>query len=152
MRWEASVDGEGMTEWASPSFERRGWGLPGWGAVLLAVVFTVAGAVADLWLTRSIGRVFQVAYALGCVLAVCTVRRRDVFAPIIQPPLVMAVVVPLVIIFDSDWAPGGNLVTHLLAAITPVLANFLVQAGVTVATVVIGLVRIILQRGRTSPG
>ena len=148
------MDGDGMTGpaevgrpagWVHPFPPRRDWGLPSWTAVLLALLCTLAGTLVDLWLGSQPGRFFQAGYVVGCVLAVCVVRRRSLLAPMVQPPLVMVSMVPLAIVLDAAWPPGG-IITHLMAAIMPVFTNFTVQASVTVATVVLGLIRIILHR------
>jgi hypothetical protein len=128
----------------------RPWGLPWWAAILLPLVTTAAGAYVDLTFNRGLGLPFQAAYAGGCVLAVLLVRRRNLFGPMVQPPLILLFAASPValLLTGSGLSFGSQLVSQALAFSVPLVNNFVWQAGVTIATVVIGLIRLILTRKR----
>ena len=124
--------------------------MPWWGAVLTALALTAVGALFNELTSRTLGLPFQVLYTIGCVLAVTFVRRRSLFGPMVQPPLIMIIVAGVVL---ALFAAGGNggLAAKALAVGPALIGNFPVMAIATVLTVVIGAVRLILQR-KPKPG
>jgi len=129
-------------------------GIPWWGAVLLAFAATGIGIAVDLSLGATLTRVFLAFYAAGCVAAVCTVMYRGLFAAMVQPPLVLAVAVPLVVQVMGSGSTGGLRSAAITLAL-PLVSGFPTMAFTTIATVLIGLGRIVHQRrtGATpSPG
>lgn len=134
----------GPSSWGErPAFGSRA--VPWWGAVLLALVLTLAGTVVDLKSSGSLGWIFKVTYVLGCVLGVILVKRRSLFGPMVQPPLIMAVVAAPVLVLLSGGSAQG-LIGKAMAVGTPLIGNFPVMAVATVLTLVIGAIRLILQR------
>lgn len=127
---------------------RRPWGLPWWAAILLPLVTTAAGACADLTFDHRLGVPFQAAFGGGCLVAVLFVRRRNLFGPMVQPPLIMLFAAGPVVLALSGHGLGSSVTAQALAVATPLVDNFMVQAGVTVGTVVLGLIRLILTRRR----
>ncbi|GAA3432096.1 DUF6542 domain-containing protein [Kutzneria kofuensis] len=119
--------------------------MPWWGAVLTALALTVVGALFDELTNKTLGLPFQVLYTLGCVLAVTFVRRRSLFGPMVQPPLIMIIVAGLVLTLFAGGASGG-VTAKAIAIAPPLIGNFPVMAIATVLTVVIGAIRLILQR------
>ncbi|HEU5472068.1 MAG TPA: DUF6542 domain-containing protein [Actinophytocola sp.] len=127
-------------------------GLPWWAAVLLA--FGVAGiaAVVDIQRQGSLGRIYQVAYVLGCVLAVAWVRRRNLFGPIVQPPLVFAVTAIGAIVFLQSGSPlSGGVKALVFSVALPLTSNFPTMGVTTAIVVVIGVLRLWLQRNPNPP-
>jgi hypothetical protein len=121
------------------AFGTRGW--PWWGAVVLALGLALVGAVLDEKMNSDIATVFRTAYVIGAVGAVCLVRRRNLFGPMVQPPLILIVVVPLVAAALDD-KPGSKVLV-----IGPLLINnFPVMAITTGVTVVLGAIRYLVQR------
>ncbi len=121
------------------AFGTRGW--PWWGAVVLTLGLSVVGAVIDEEMNSTIDTVFRAAYVIGAVVAVCIVRRRNLFGPMVQPPLILVVVVP-VVAAALDTKPGSKVLT-----IGPLLIdNFPVMAITTGVTVVLGVIRYLVQR------
>jgi len=108
----------------------RPWGLPWWAAILLPLVTTAAGAYADLTFNHGLGLPFQCAYAGGCVLAVLLVRRRNLFGPMVQPPLILLFAASPVAVLMSGTSLGSQLVSQALAFTVPLVNNFEWQAGV----------------------
>ncbi|MFC0547353.1 DUF6542 domain-containing protein [Kutzneria chonburiensis] len=124
--------------------------MPWWGAVLTALALTAVGALFDELTNKTLGLPFQVLYTIGCVLAVTFVRRRSLFGPMVQPPLIMIIVAGVVLGLFAGGASSG-LAAKAIAIGPPLIGNFPVMAIATVLTVVIGAVRLILQR-KPKPG
>ena len=119
-------------------------GVPWWGAVLIALCVSIAGAVADLIASGSLSTAFEGAFVIGCVAAVALARRRSLFGPIVQPPLILLVTVPAVVLLTKP--PSGGLTAKALAVGTPLINSFPTMAIATGLTVVIGVVRLLVQR------
>ncbi|MEU0795162.1 DUF6542 domain-containing protein, partial [Amycolatopsis sp. NPDC005961] len=89
-------------------------GLPWWAAVLVGLVLAVVGALIGKPSQSSIPVIFTVCYIAGAVIAVCAVRRRGLFGPMVMPPLVLAVTVPGVILLTSGSA-GDDMLSKVLS-------------------------------------
>lgn len=126
-------------------------GLPWWGAVLLALVTAIAGAVLSTQVTDGLGLPFQLIYVAGALAAVAAVRRRNLFGPMVQPPLVMAVAVPLVVLTGSSLPESNDMLADVLAISTPLINNFPVMAIATGLTVALGVFRIYRERDPDRP-
>jgi uncharacterized membrane protein YgcG len=118
--------------------------MPWWGAVLTALALTAVGALLNEMTSKALGLPFQVLYTLGCVAAVTFVKRRSLFGPMVQPPLIMIVVAGVVLALFAGGS--GGLTAKAIAIGPPLIGNFPVMAVATVLTVVIGAIRLILQR------
>jgi hypothetical protein len=129
----------------------RPWGLPWWAAILLPLVTTAAGAYVDSTFDHGLGVPFRAAYAGGCVLAVLLVRRRNLFGPMVQPPLILLFAASPVVLLTSGHGLSGSLSSQALTVGAPLVDNFMVQVGVTIATVVLGVIRLILTRRPPPP-
>ncbi len=120
-------------------------GIPPLAATGLAVGTTALGVLVDLLRIGTVGRVFEVCYLLGCVLAVSWVRRRSLFLPAVQPPLLLAVVVPLVAVLIG--APsGGGAAQSLLMAGAPLINAFPAMAVTTLVVLLVAGLRVLRQR------
>jgi uncharacterized protein DUF6542 len=120
-------------------------GIPWWAAVVLALAFTAIGVFADMERINQLGIIFQGCYFVGCVLAVLWVQRRGLFGPMVQPPLILAVTVPGVVMMGGG-AAGGGLTAKALAVGTPLINGFPTMAITTGVTVAVGCVRLLRQR------
>ncbi|OLT49178.1 hypothetical protein BJF85_09890 [Saccharomonospora sp. CUA-673] len=129
--------------------DRRG--LPWWGAVLLALITAVAGAVLATLATDGLGLVFQLIYLAGCLAAVAMVQRRQLFGPMVQPPLVMAVTVPVIVLTVSSLPDSNDTLANVLAVSTPLINSFPVMAIATVLTLGLGAFRIYRERDPDLP-
>jgi len=108
---------------------------------VLALGLAVVGAVINWEMNSDIATVFRTTYVIGAVGAVCLVRRRNLFGPMVAPPLILVVVVPLVAA-ALDNKPGSKVLV-----IGPLLINnFPVMAITTGVTVVLGGIRYLAQR------
>jgi hypothetical protein len=124
-------------------------GVPPLAAVGLAFGFTALGVFVDLQRIGTVGAVFQVLYFCGCVLAITWVRRRNLFAPVVQPPLLLAVAVPAIVLMgDGGGGSGGS---TLLTVGAPLVNSFPTMAVTSGAVLVLGLVRFAAQRDPRAP-
>jgi hypothetical protein len=122
-------------------------GLPWWAAVLLAFVVAALAAYIDLHRQNSLGRIYQVAYILGCLLAIALVRRRNLFGPMVQPPLVFAVTaIGGVILNQPGPVFSTGLKQLLLSVALPLTSNFPTMAITTGVVLAIGGFRLWRQR------
>lgn len=124
-------------------------GIPPLGAVGLAFGFTTLGLFVDLQRIGTVGTVFSVLYLAGCVLAIAWVRRRSLFAPMVQPPLLVAVAVPVIVLLGDGAGAGG---AALLTVAAPLVNSFPTMAGTTGLVLVVGLFRLVVQRDRARGG
>ncbi|WP_216209487.1 DUF6542 domain-containing protein [Amycolatopsis aidingensis] len=129
--------------------ERRG--LPWWAAVLLAFGLAVLGAVINLQVQDELGLLFQACYFLGAVGAIAAVRRRNLFGPMVQPPLILGITVPAVVLFASGQPSGSDTLAKVLAISTPLINGFPTMAVTTGVTLLIGLFRIYRERDPHAP-
>jgi uncharacterized protein DUF6542 len=124
-------------------------GIPWWAAVMLALAFTTIGVFADLGRIYRLGFIFQFCYFVGCLLAVLWVQRRALFGPMVQPPLIMAVTVPAVVMVIGGEMTGNGLTAKALAIGTPLINGFPTMAVTTGAAVLVGCIRLLRQRPPT---
>ncbi|MFD7655177.1 DUF6542 domain-containing protein [Actinosynnema sp. NPDC059797] len=125
-------------------------GLPWWAAVLISFVVAAVGAYVDLSSAPTVGWAFAAAFLVGCVGAVVFVERRSMFGPIVQPPLVLAVVVPLVAVVARGM-PSGGLASIGIDLGKPLIDGFPAMAVTTALTVVVGIVRVTTQKDPNRP-
>ena len=118
-------------------------GVPWWAAVCCALGLAAAGAFLDIERLGRLGIPFQACYFLGCLLAVVVVQRQGLFGPMVQPPLILAVAVPSVILAAGDHPPGGMVSTAVTVG-TPLIDSFPLMAITTGFTLAIGVFRLIL--------
>lgn len=121
-------------------------GFTWWAAVLLAVAFAVAGALVDMARMDQLGVLFQGCYFLGCLLSVLLVQRKALFGPMVQPPLILAIAVPAVVLVGAGASAGSGLVGTALAVLTPLINGFPTMAVTTLLTLLLGGFRLAIQR------
>ncbi|MGW5748668.1 DUF6542 domain-containing protein [Amycolatopsis sp. NPDC003861] len=125
-------------------------GLPWWAAVLVGLGLAIVGALLGKPSQGSIPVVFTVCYIAGAVIAVCAVKRRGLFGPMVMPPLVLAVTVPGVILLTSG-SQGDDMLSKALNIGTPLINGFPTMAITTGITLLIGFVRIFRERDPDAP-
>jgi hypothetical protein len=124
-------------------------GIPPLAAVGLAFGLTALGVFVDLQRIGTVGAVFQVLYFSGCVLAMTWVRRRNLFGPLVQPPLLLAVAVPAIVLMgDRAGTSGGS---TLLSVGAPLVNSFPTMAVTSGVVLALGLVRLVVQREPRAP-
>ncbi len=133
--------------WSERSIFGKSRGLPWWGVVLLAFGLAAIAAAFDMQRQDSLGRVYQGAYVVGCVAAICLVRRSSLFGPMVQPPLVFAVTaIAAVVLLAPDTGGGGGLKALVFSVALPLTSNFPTMAFTTGGTVAIGVFRLWRER------
>jgi len=121
-------------------------GVPPVAAIGVAALFTAIGATVDLLRIGSLGTVFTICFIAGCVLAVAWVRRSGLFGPMVQPPLLVAIAVPVVVLLAGTPAPGAGVAERLLVIGAPLVNAFPIMAWGTGAVLLLGVVRLVVQR------
>ncbi|WP_339122664.1 DUF6542 domain-containing protein [Pseudonocardia sp. D17] len=121
-------------------------GIPPVAALGVAVAFTGLGVLIDVLRSGTAGIVFKVGFFTGCLLAVMWVRRRSLFLPIVQPPLLVAVLVPVMVLLVGPSRSGGGTTETLLLVGAPLINSFPTMATTTAVVVGIGIGRLLLQR------
>ncbi len=119
---------------------------------MLGLGLAVVGAAIDMQVQDKLGTLFQGCYLAGAVAAVCWVRRKNLFAPMVQPPLVLAVTVPGVVLYASGMPGDTDTMARILAVSNPLINGFPTMAVTTAITVLIGLFRIIRERDPEAAG
>lgn len=135
-----------LEEWGQRSVFGTAKGWPWWAAVVLALGLSIIGAFIDMNTSGNLGRVYEGAYFLGCVAAVCLVRRRNVFGPMVQAPLILAVTIPIVVLMTKGLPATGGTMSKLITLGVPLVTGFPTMAITTGATVLIGGIRYLIQR------
>lgn len=125
-------------------------GIPWWAAILAALVPAFIGAFIDINSSKTVGWTFNVVFFLGALAAILLVQRRSLFGPMVQPPLVLAITVPLLVLFTGGIAKGG-LTSMALGLGRPLIDSFPVMAVTTAVTVGLGILRIVLQKDPNRP-
>ncbi|MGQ0575289.1 MAG: DUF6542 domain-containing protein [Pseudonocardia sp.] len=120
-------------------------GLPPAAAFGLGAGGTVLGVLIDILRIGTVGGVFTAFYFMGCVLAVAWVRRRNLFGPMVAPPLLLAAVVPAVVLLAAPPRPGSGITEQLIAVGAPLVNAFPQMATTSAIVVALGVARILLQ-------
>ncbi|WP_338067448.1 DUF6542 domain-containing protein, partial [Crossiella equi] len=134
------------SDWANLSLLGPVRGAPWWAATLVAFGVTLVAAFLGRGADGTLGFLFQAGYFLGCVAAVCWVQRRSLFGPMVQPPLIAVIVIPTVALLTSNAPDSGGMTARALLVAQPLVTAFPVMAITTAATVIVGVVRLFLQR------
>lgn len=133
--------------WDERSIFGQSRGLPWWGAVLIAFGLAAIAAAFDMQRQDTLGKVYQGAYLVGCVAAICLVRRRSLFGPLVQPPLVFAVTaVAAIVLLAPDKGGDGGVKSLIFTVAFPLTSNFPTMAVTTGITVAIGVYRLWRER------
>ena len=125
-------------------------GIPWWAAILSALVPAFIGAFIDINSSKTVGWTFNAVFFLGALAGILLVQRRSLFAPMVQPPLILAATVPLLVMLTGGVQKGG-LANMALGLGKPLVDSFPVMAVTTAVTVALGIVRIIIQKDPNRP-
>lgn len=120
-------------------------GIPPAAAVGIALILTALGVLVDLLRLGTLGIAFETGYIAGCALAVAWVRRRGLFGPTVQPPLLIAVTVPAVALLVGAPRPGAGVAENLLMIGAPTVNAFPTMAVTTAAVIAVSVARVRLQ-------
>lgn len=143
-RQNATPAGAGVPPWSERAAFGTSRGVPLWAAILLAVVPTIVGTALGMLISSKPGLLFEACFLVGCTLSVALCRRKNVFGPMVQPPLVAALAMPLVVMVTGKGASGGGVTAQALAIVQPLISSFPVMAITTAISVGFGLTRMFL--------
>lgn len=138
-------------QWAERSAFGTTRSFPWWAACLLPLVLTSVCIVIDLLVQSKPGLVFVAGYIVSSLLAVALVRRASLFGPMVQPPLIIAITIPtLVMVTGTGFDSGDSGRNVMLSVVTPLINSFPAMAAATVLVLVAGLLRMhVLERPRS---
>jgi hypothetical protein len=125
-------------------------GIPWWAAILCALVPAFIGAFIDINSSKTIGWTFIAVFFIGALAGILLVQRRSLFAPMVQPPLILAATVPTLVLLTGGVQKGG-LANMALGLGKPLVDSFPVMAATTAVTVAIGILRIFIQKDPNRP-
>ncbi|MEC3981351.1 DUF6542 domain-containing protein [Amycolatopsis sp. H20-H5] len=125
-------------------------GLTWWAAVLVGFGLALLGAFVNEMLQTDLGLIFQGCYFVGAVGAVATVQRRGLFGPMVQPPLVLAITVPVTILLTTA-STQSDMLAQVVSVGKPLINGFPTMAITTGATLLLGLFRIYRERDPDAP-
>lgn len=125
-------------------------GIPWWAAILCALVPAFIGAFIDINSSKTVSWTFNVVFFVGALAGILLVQRRSLFAPMVQPPLILAATVPTLVLFTGGVQKGG-LANMALGLGKPLIDSFPVMAVTTAVTVALGILRIFLQKDPNRP-
>lgn len=125
-------------------------GIPWWAAILSALVPAFIGAFIDINSSKTVGWTFNAVFFLGALAGILLVQRRSLFAPMVQPPLILAATVPMLVLLTGGVQKGG-LSAMALGLGKPLIDSFPVMAITTGVTVVLGIIRIVIQKDPNRP-
>ncbi|HEY0452881.1 DUF6542 domain-containing protein [Actinophytocola sp.] len=114
--------------------------------MLLAFGLAAIAAFIDMQRQDTLGKIYQGAYIVGCVAAICWVRRRSLFGPMVQPPLVFAVTAIAAVVILAPSSGSGGLKQLIFSVALPLTSNFPTMAITTGVTVAIGGFRLWRER------
>ncbi|GAA4863437.1 DUF6542 domain-containing protein [Actinomycetospora straminea] len=116
-------------------------GLRWWGSLALGAAFTGLGIAVDLLTAGELGVVFTACFAAGCILATAWARRDSLFVPLVQPPLLLAIGVPVVVAATGSLPRSGGTASTLLAVGGPLVNAFPSLAVTTAICLALGFIR-----------
>ncbi|MFI6101193.1 DUF6542 domain-containing protein [Lentzea sp. NPDC051213] len=125
-------------------------GIPWWAAILSALVPAFIGAFVDINSSKTVGWTFIAVFFIGSLAGILLVQRRSLFAPMVQPPLILAATVPALVLFTGGVQKGG-LSAMALGLGKPLIDSFPVMAVTTAVTVALGILRIFMQKDPNRP-
>lgn len=125
-------------------------GVPWWAAILSALVPAFIGAFIDINSSKTVGWTFNAVFFLGALAGILLVQRRSLFAPMVQPPLILAATVPTLVLLTGGVQKGG-LSSMALGLAKPLIDSFPVMAITTGVTVALGIIRIVIQKDPNRP-
>lgn len=125
-------------------------GIPWWAAILCALVPALIGAFIDINSSKTVGWTFNAVFFIGALAAILLVQRRSLFAPMVQPPLILAATVPVLVMLTGG-VQGGKPSAIAIGLARPLIDSFPVMAVTTAVTVALGIVRIFIQKDPNRP-
>jgi uncharacterized membrane protein YjjP (DUF1212 family) len=119
--------------------DRRG--LTATGGVLVTLVLGLAGGAVDVLTGPGLREVFAVAFVLGCLLTALTVHREDLFASVVMPPLVYAVLGLFAVLADRTGGAGSFVVRQAVELVNALVLGAPVLVIGTAAAALVATAR-----------
>ncbi|WP_285752830.1 DUF6542 domain-containing protein [Lentzea sp. NBRC 105346] len=143
-------EGQDIPAWNYRAIAGTFKGIPWWASILCALVPAVIGAYIDISSGKTVGWVFNILFFVGAIAGICLVQRRSLFAPMVQPPLILAATVPTLVLLTGG-VPKAALAAMALGLGKPLIDSFPVMAVTTLFTVGIGIARMLSQKDPNRP-
>lgn len=125
-------------------------GLPAWTAALLAVAIALTGIAIDS-ASGGLGTGFTIGFFAGCLVAVLAVSRRSLFVAGVQPPIIMAILVPLATVIAGAGLTAELFSrTQLISIVLPLATRFPLMIATTLVVVAIALIRAFVLEPRSA--
>lgn len=124
--------------------DRRG--LTATGAVTVALGAGLVGGAVDVLTGAGLRTTFAVLFVLGCALAAYKVHREDLFAAVVIPPLVYAVLVGAAGIGRASGAGGSFVKQNVLELFSALVLNARTLLAATGAAALVALLRVLTSR------
>lgn len=121
-------------------------GVPAGAAVLIAVTCTFIGFFIDKQGGSELTGTFATLYVIGCLAAALVVRYRGLFTTMVLPPLLLFVAVPISYQLLLGNSGSLKLKDILLNLAIPLVNRFPTMALATVLVLIVGAVRVVLNR------
>lgn len=119
--------------------DRRG--LTATGGVLVALLVGLAGGAVDVLTGRGLREAFAVAFVTGCVLAAIAVHHEDLFATVVMPPLVYAVLALIAVLVDRTAGAGSFVMRQAVELVNAVVLGAPVLMAGTGAALLVAVAR-----------
>jgi hypothetical protein len=123
-----------------------GRGLTATGAVVLALVMGVVGALIDEATGAALRTAFTVLFTLGCAAAAYRVHREDLLAAIVIPPLVFGALITVAAAVRASRASGSFLKQHVLEVFSALVLQAPSVLLATAAAALVALIRVVMLR------
>ncbi len=116
------------------------------GAVVLALLLSLAGAFFDVFTGPGLRAVFAVCFVAGCVLAALVARRRELLKTVVLLPLVYVAVAVVAGTVRGTGAVGSWVMRQALDLLTALVLQAPALLTGTAAALVVALVRLATSR------
>jgi hypothetical protein len=118
--------------------------LPAWAALLVLVGITAVGCIIDLLAGNNLSWIFNWSVVIASLAAVLMVRRAEIFAVVIAPPIIYAVGSVVMILVRSGGLSNRRVLYD--AAANWLVYGFPTMAAATAIVLVVAGVRLILHK------
>ena len=119
-----------------PRVQRAEHGLTAPGVAVVVLAGSLVGLLIDAFTIDS-GTIFGVAYVASCVYAALQVRRRDLLAAVVVPPLVFLVLTVGELLFNGT---GGGLSDRVLDLVSELATHApALWTGTVLAAIIVGV-------------
>jgi hypothetical protein len=130
----------GKDEAANPKWRD----LPAWGALLVLVGITALGCIIDLAAGNQLSWIFNWSVVIASLAAVLLVRRSEIFAVVIAPPIIYAIGSVVMILVRSGGLSDRRVLYD--AASNWLVYGFPTMAAATAIVLLVAGIRLILHK------